>query len=298
MRRRSGSGVERVLSLLEWLAENPGQHGVREIARATSMQKSTAHRMLAALGKHHWVRQAAEDGKYSIGLKVLQLASAVLGRNTLLDVAAPICRELAQSAGEAVYVGVREGDHVVIIHKVGGLRGIRFEEDVGTRAYLHTTAIGKAILAGLTDDEIISALKPAGLPRRTSSSIHQWKALARQIAGIRRSGFAESDEENYIGALGIAAAVRDHTGQVVAAITVAGLKSRMLGERHAIVGLVRQAAARISLELGFHERQSGSLATPSSSRRVNRSSVESRRRNGMSHAGHTGLSLGRGKRAE
>lgn len=244
--------VERALVLLEWLARNPGAHGVREIARILAMKRSTAHRLLGTLCRRGWVRQTPEDLKYYIGLKILSLGSEVLSHITLLDVASPIARRLAEKTGEAVYLGVCEVGRVVIIHKVGGAHGIRFDENVGVRAYVHSSALGKAILAGLDDEEVDRILDDTGLPSRTAASITDRAEFHQELLKVRRQGFAESDEENYVGALGIAAAIRDQSGAVVAALTVAGLKARMKSSRVKLAQLVMDAARQISAELGHH----------------------------------------------
>ena len=244
--------VERALALLEWLARHPGGHGVREIDRMLGMKRSTAHRLLGTLCRRGWVRQAAEDFKYNIGLKVLSLGSEVLSHITFLDAAGPIARRLAKQTGEAVYLGVCEAGRVVIIHKVGGDHGIRFDENVGVRAYVHSSALGKAILAGLDDEEVDRILDDVGLPSRTPASITDRAKLHEELSKIRRQGFAESDEENYIGALGIAAAIRDQSGEVVGALTVAGLKARMKSTRRKLARVVVDATQQISAELGYH----------------------------------------------
>lgn len=244
--------VDRALVLLEWLARNPGGHGVREIARILGMKKSTAHRLLGTLCRRGWVRQTSEHLKYHIGLKLLSLGSEALSHITLLDAAIPIARRLAKEAGEAVYVGVCEAGRVVIVHKVGGAQGIRFDENVGVRAYVHTSALGKAILAELDDEEVDRIIDDAGLPSRTPASITDRSQLHRELSKIRRQGFAESDEENYIGALGIAAAINDQSGGVVGALTVAGLKARMKSSRRKLARLVTAATRQISAELGYH----------------------------------------------
>jgi len=243
--------VDRALAMLEWLARNPGAHGVREIARALTMTKSTAHRLLGTLTRRGWVRKAPGDLKYTIGLKVLSIGSVILNRTTFLEAAVPISRELARATGEAIYLGVQEGNDVVIIHKVGGAQAIRFDENVGTRAYLHTSAIGKAILAARDDAEVERILSETGLPRRTPATITDRARLFDELSKIRARGIAESNEENYVGALGVAATIYNQAGDVVGAITVAGLKSRMNSSRLKLARLVRVAANRISAELGF-----------------------------------------------
>jgi DNA-binding IclR family transcriptional regulator len=269
--------ADRALSLVEWLARNPGTHGVREIARALAINKSTAHRLLGTLARRGWARQTPGDQKYGIGLKVLSLGSEILRRTTLLDAAGPIARDLASASSETIFVGVPEGTRVVFVHKIDGNQPIRFDENVGATAYLHTSAIGKAILATMTEEEVERVIKETGLPRRTTASITHRQKLLRELAKIRTTGVAESDEENYAGALGVAAAFYDQLGNVAGAITIAGPKTRMNDARAALANLVRDAARRISAELGY-SHPSGSPAPGSPSKVPLRSPVNLRKR--------------------
>jgi IclR family acetate operon transcriptional repressor len=252
--------VERALILVEWLARNPSAHGVREISRKLRMSKSAVHRVLVTLDRRGWVRKTPDGLKYGLGLTPLCLGSEILNGITFLDVAAPIARELALATGEAIYLGVPDGNRVVIVHKVAGSHAIRFDENVGARAYLHTAAVGKAILAALDDKEINRVLNETGLPARTPATITDPARFRREIARIRAQGFAESDEENYVGALGIAAPIYDRSGAVEGAITVAGPKARMNPSRAKIAELVRNSAGRISAELGFRREEARSVA--------------------------------------
>ena len=267
MTSTSSAVVERALTLVEWLARNPGTHGVREIAGELAMSKSAVHRLLVTLDRRGWVRKTPDGLKYALGLTTLHLGSEVLNGITFLEAAAPIARELAQVTGEAIYLGVPDGTRVVIVHKVAGSHPIRFDESVGARAYLHTAAVGKAILASFKDSEIERVITETDLPARTSATITDPAQLRREIERIRAQGFAESNEENYVGALGIAAPIYDWSGQVAGAITVAGPKARMRSVKANIARQVRDSAGRISAELGFRPEARAS-ASPRAARRV------------------------------
>jgi DNA-binding IclR family transcriptional regulator len=100
---------------------------VREISRKLQMSKSAVHRVLATLERRGWVRKSPEGLNYGLGLTALCLGSEILNGITFLEVAAPIARELALATGEAIYLGVPDGNRVVIVHKVAGSHAIRFD---------------------------------------------------------------------------------------------------------------------------------------------------------------------------
>jgi DNA-binding IclR family transcriptional regulator len=247
--------VERALALLERLADEREPTGVLDLARKSGVDKSAVQRTLNALESRGWVRKNARTSKYSLGVRAVALAHKGLQAVDFLEVAAPIAKHLAQTTKETAFIGVQDDDRVVFVYKVPGLYAVRFEEQVGTSVDLHTTSIGKAILAALDDQHIEEVLSRTRLSARTEFTITSPEALKTEISAVRARGCAFSDEEHFLDVLGVGAVIRGASGSPLGGIGVIGPKMRMNELREQIARRVVEAAAAASREMGFGSKE-------------------------------------------
>jgi DNA-binding IclR family transcriptional regulator len=249
----AGSGgvqsVDRAVSVLEILAR--GSAGVSEVATELGVHKSTAFRLLTALEDRELVEQAQNRGKYRLGFGVLRLANAVVGRLDLTQQGRPVCEQLAAELGETVNIAVRRSHFVVNIDQARGPTSVGAHNWVGELTPLHATSTGKVLLASMEPAERRALLDSAGMPRFTANTITSLDELNAQIEQAVRDGYASAIEELEDGLNAIAAPVRDHTGGVVAALTVSGPAYRFDRRtlRDAAPEMIR-AAAEISHRMG------------------------------------------------
>jgi len=146
---------------------------------------------------------------------------------------------------------VLEGHEAVTVVLVDGSYSVRLHSWVGKRNDAHTTAMGKALLAGLSDATIDMLFPKKALPQRTEHTVATVAALKEQLAVIRRHGFALDNEELELGLRCIAAPIIDHSGSVVAALTIAGAASRLtMAKIDSYVAKIKACAAKISTEFG------------------------------------------------
>ena len=252
--RGEGSGgvqsVDRAVSVLEILAHR-GEAGVSEVAADIGVHKSTAFRLLAALEERELVEQTQERGKYRLGFGILRLASAVPGRLDVTQQARPVCEQLAAQLGETVNIAVRRLHFVVNLDQARGPSAVGAHNWVGELTPLHATSSGKILLAFMTPEERHDVLASSGFARLTPHTITSQRELEAHVDAAARDGYASSIEELEEGLNAVAAPVRDHTGGVIAALSVSGPVYRFTEKRlREVVPDVVAAAAAISHRMG------------------------------------------------
>lgn len=242
--------VDRALSVLELLARR-GEAGVTELASDIGVHKSTVSRLLAALEDRELVEQAFERGKYRLGFGILRLANAVSGRLDVTRQGREICERLAAEVGETVNIAVLRSEYAVNVDQARGPSAIGSHNWVGELTPLHATSSGKVLLAFMAADARRELLAEAGLPRFTARTITSPEKLEAQLRDVTRDGYVVTLEELEDGLNAVAAPIRDHTGVVIAALSVSGPAYRLTVERtRDIAPVVVAAADDVSRRMG------------------------------------------------
>ena len=228
-----------------------GRKSLTQIANHLNVSKSTAHRYLTTL-EGLGVVQRDERETYRLGLKLVELAGAVLAEHDLRREAEAELETLAQSTKETAHLAVPSGNG--LLPRQGGLpHAIRMFSRIGSRMPMHCTALGRSILAHWPEERVNQVLSE-GLPRRTPNTITDPAALRANLELVRRRGFAIDEEENEAGVRCVGAPVFDLAGAVVGAISIAGPTTRITPEvALAIAPAVMQAARAVSLRLGYQD---------------------------------------------
>lgn len=245
--------LQRGLDILEFLAAQCHPIGIRELAQRVELSPSTCHRLLHILQKRGYVQQDATTRLWTLGLKPLELGMRQLNNAGLPSVARPYLIELMRATHETVFLGVRDGDHIVYIDTILSEQAIRTDVTLGSRWPLHSGALGKVLLSAMPDAEIERIL--AGpLQAFTASTIVDPQRLRSEIARIRTCGYALNRGETVTGIFCAAAPLYDRSGQVAAAIGAAGPEQR-IGEANIprFIQLVTTTAQQISAHLGHIE---------------------------------------------
>jgi DNA-binding IclR family transcriptional regulator len=150
----------------------------------------------------------------------------------LVGVAKPCLKKLCDISQETVHLVLREGNYTVYLHREECFNSpIRVISNVGLYRALHTTAVGKSIMATMSDDEIADYWRRIDKTKVTPNTIDELSVLLRDIAEARLRGFAIDNEENTLGVRCIAVALVDYTGSHNAAISISGYKDRMDDKR-------------------------------------------------------------------
>lgn len=244
--------ISRSTAILQALKADPSPRGTRltEVSQRCGLEKSTTHRLLAALAAEGLVERDAETERYRLGLGLLELGMAVHQKLDIRVEALPILRSLADRAEETIHLGVARGPHVVYVEKVESPHAFQMRSRVGERMPLYSTGIGKAILAYAGEDELAVVLTN-GLERRTPHTITDPTELRIELQRIRVRGYSTDMEENEESVRCVAAPIFDHRLSVVGAISIAGPVFRFPEQRMAeLAAHVVGAAQEVSKRLG------------------------------------------------
>ena len=227
------------------------EEGLTELGARAGLNKVTALRILANLAEREYVERDA-DGRYHLGVRLLQLGMRKSAGLDLRTVARPALKRLHAASEETVNLAVPRAKAIVYIDILESARGLRMAAAVGMGDAYHSTAIGKAILAQWADERVGQTLGGSALARKTPWTIVDLTALRRELAAVRARGYAVDDEENEAGARCVGAPLFDHRGECIGAISVSGPASRLADRRIAeLAPRVVAAGREISAALGY-----------------------------------------------
>jgi DNA-binding IclR family transcriptional regulator len=235
--------VERALSILQWFDERTPELSVADVTARLGVHRSTATRLLAALERQRLLEVDPATGRYRLGLGVVTLAGLVLNRFPVRTLARDIVRDLRDETGETAYLGLLDGRDVMYIDQASSPYVAVNVDWVGERQPLTAGATGFLLLAFQPPSVVADMTREAGDPRVPSEL---------ELAKIRRDGYVLRRSDDPAGVCGVAAAIRDHLGATIAAVTVSVPNHRVDGSFEAVVlPAVLRAAARISERLGY-----------------------------------------------
>jgi DNA-binding IclR family transcriptional regulator len=250
---RTVPAVARAMDILELFLHGTDKLSAPEIMARTGLPRTTVHELVTTLTQRSYLATVPEQPhRYRLGVRVFQLGSAYAERIDLAREGGHIAREVAEACDETVHLAVLDGVGVVYIAKVDSTHSVRMVSAVGRRLPAHCTAVGKMLLSGLSP-ETFAALFPADRPLQamTPRSITSVSELERELAEIRRLGIAVESCESNPDVACVAAPVFDHSGRMVAAMSISVPISRWSAERQRTwARLVADGAARLSTVLG------------------------------------------------
>lgn len=236
--------VDRTVDVLG--AFDVGHRSLRltEVAARSGLTPPTTLRIVRRLVAGGFLDRRA-DGDYVIGRRLWDLGLLAPVQTELRDVAAPFLQDLQAATRATVHLAERDGDRVLYLERLQGSAAVPVLSRVGGRLPLHTTGVGKVLLAHAPAD--VRSRVFAELVRVTPYSISSPRVLARQLAAVRRDGFASTSGEMDVGNASVAVPVRGPDGEVVAAL---GLVVSSLGrDRPRLVAALTVAAAGVSRAL-------------------------------------------------
>jgi IclR family transcriptional regulator, KDG regulon repressor len=262
--------VEESIQVLQLLLDRQAPMTLAEITRTSGLSKNKTFRILYTLEKHQCVARNSE-GAYRLGVRFLHFGQHVQDRLDLRDTARPVLDWLAEQTRESIFLGLRDGDDALCVDARESPHSIRLFARVGQRAPMYAGGVPKVLLAFMDDAERARLLERIELKPLTSSTITERRHLEQVLEEIRDRGVAVTSDDMDEGVHSIAAPIRNHTGQVVAGVSIAGPSERFdVDTIERYIGLICQAAARISARLGNREvavapvakQPASELATP------------------------------------
>jgi IclR family transcriptional regulator, KDG regulon repressor len=244
------TAVERALNILEAAAKRRDGLTNSEISRKLGIPKSSASYILRTLERRGYLRRDVESGRYRLGLKILSLGGDAQANLDIADVALPFMRALVEKIHMTVHLAVLDQGEAVYIEKVEAPGFFKVNTWVGRRMFLHSTSVGKCLLAWLPKQEVEGLVKQQGLKKRTPKTITTMTKLFADLEHTKNEGYAVDDEENSLGARCLGAPVFDVAGNVVAALGASGTLTQVdEASMPRIAEALKETARRISRQM-------------------------------------------------
>lgn len=243
--------VGKVLRILELLDRSPAGLQLKDIARLTGLNKSTAHRFLKHLeGEGYLFRD--DSGAYMVGPRLVRFGTGVTYQALLSRISRPVLEQVWSTTGETVNLATLVGQEILYVDVMESLHTFRLVSQIGSRRPLSCTALGKAMLAAMSAEQRELLLPTLRFESATPRSITSVARLRKDIAQIARLGYALDDEEAVSGARCVGAAILDANGKVAGGISISGPTTRINKSNLAsIAQTVKLAALEISRRLGL-----------------------------------------------
>ena len=253
--------TDKLFGVLEAFSQNPkAPVTLEEITQSVGLAKTTVHRLLYSMKKIGYVDQNEQSGKYMLAPKFFELGRAVLPYQRVAALARPLLENLRIRCGESVHVGVLDKGLVTYIAVLESQNPYRCAAVIGEVNYAHSTAIGKCLLAELSEQQVEEVIREHGLSKLARNTITNGTQLLQELRRVREEGVATNIEENIDGVICVAAPILDQSGQTVAALSVSGPAIRMEVILEGAKQEVKRVAARISGMLGAPVADEGSRA--------------------------------------
>ncbi|MDD3569530.1 MAG: IclR family transcriptional regulator [Lachnospiraceae bacterium] len=218
--------IERAMSILELFEDGNREKSVKEIALKLDLSKSTVFGLINTLANLNYLHQNEDNLKYSLGLKVLALGSAVSQSNLLSKAANPHLQKLSFKFQETCLLAIEENGFVVYIDKTESSSSISINTRIGTKKDLFCTGVGKCFLAFMPKENADNIIN-LGLRKLTPNTIDNASDLEKELNSIRKRGFAFDNEEYELGISCVAVPVFSNSGKIIASISLTGPTARI-----------------------------------------------------------------------
>ena len=249
--RTRAKSADRALRVLEYLATAPDGTNFTDISRALNLPKSSAHELLAVMTDRSFIEFNPETKAYRLGIRTWELGQAFVAHRDLMTEARPVIQAISATLDETVQIAVLDGFEEVYLDRIDSSQQLRVQAIIGARAPAHPTALGMVLLADRREGDLLRGLRTHKLRAATAHSITTADELIAELRWVRAQGFALDNEEHAVDLRCVAMPVRDHSGSVVAAVSVAVPITRGSADQmtDALLALAR-GARDISRKLG------------------------------------------------
>lgn len=250
--------LDRTLDLLEVLADRPASYTLTELTEALRMPKNAVFRIATTLVLRGYAERDDPAKVYRLSRKLLSLGRQVVGGESLVREAAPFLTSLRDATGETALLGTLSGSQGIVLDQAPSLHPVKVLVELGHAFPLLTAAPAKAMIAFLPAEKQAALVSSMRFTKRTRLTIRTPAAYRRELAEVRRTGFAldrGEESETYACA---AAPVFDHRDEVVAALWVSGPSDRVDAKRMKALGpIVKGIAKALSRRLGSSDEAGG-----------------------------------------
>lgn len=243
--------VQKVGRILNLFSVEKPEWGVSEVAAVLGLPKSSVSAMMSSLAEQGLLQRTG-DRRYRLGWGIMAMSRVLLETTRFRDEARRGMEYLVSLFGETVHLATLERGQVLYVDKMQGTRAIQVAVTaVGGKFSAHASGVGKAILAYRPWEEVVEILEREGMPARTPNTITTLEEFREELERVRRQGYAHDIEEGMLELCCVAAPIRDHTGEVVASMSLSVPAYRFWQSeekyRNTLIGTVR----KVSENLGY-----------------------------------------------
>jgi DNA-binding IclR family transcriptional regulator len=243
--------IHRTLDIIEALIK-VRMMTVSEVNQQFNIPKSSAYAILQTLKARGYVHKDEQD-RYSLTLQLFSLGSELIAGIDLRRSTYSLLKELADRAQITAHLAVLEGTRAVYIEKIEVMASVRLRTEVGRTLHLHSTGIGKALLAFRPEDEIDRILAVLPLPALTPKTITDAAGLKKELAKVRAQGYSVGSEENEVDTRAVGAPIFGPNGRIIAAVNLGATTLQMKPKDVPRLGaLLKEYAMKMSERLGYH----------------------------------------------
>ncbi|HWO78531.1 MAG TPA: IclR family transcriptional regulator [Bacillus sp. (in: firmicutes)] len=244
--------VDRALRILDLFDEYETELKITDISDKMQLHKSTVHSLLKTLQTNGYIEQNMENGKYRLGMKLFERGNLVIRRLDLRTIAKKYLIDLSVKSQNTVHLVILDGKEGIYIDKVEGASATVLYSRIGRRVPLHSSAVGKALVANKSKRELQEILNNYEFIQQTPNTITDEETFIAELEKVKEKGYAIDNEENEPGITCVAVPIWDHSGTVVAAISMSQNTASVNEEKlERTVEMLKDASIKISKEMGF-----------------------------------------------
>jgi DNA-binding IclR family transcriptional regulator len=244
--------VDRALRILDLFDENENEIKITDISDRMGLHKSTVHSLLKTLLMHGYIDQNPENGKYKLGMKLFERGNFIIHGLDIRKVAKSHLVDLSKKTGQTTHLGILNGKEGVYIDKVEGPKAVILYSRIGRRIPIHSSAIGKSLVAFKNKEELRKLLQGYIYNLQTSNTITNEEDFLVELEQVSHRGYAVDNQENEPGVRCVAVPVHDHKGQVIAAVSISTLINQVDdAELLLFTEMLKKEADEMSHKMGY-----------------------------------------------
>ena len=246
--------VARAIDMLNMISETKDPLTITEISQRLDIPKSTAFDIINTLVDKGYLETDKKQKTFSMGINVFQVGSRYLDKLDFQSAAHSLLEEMMLKSGETVFLAVENQGRLVYLDKVESNASVRTDSRLGTSNPMYCTGLGKALLAAYENDRVKAIISQEPMKAKTEYTLTNYQELLRDLEQTRRRGYSIDNRESELEVFCVAAPIYDLSGRPVAAISIAGMASRMLGNDQKVAEfgkLVMETALLVSKRLGY-----------------------------------------------
>lgn len=250
---QKNQSVEKVLWIIEYMAEVRAPMKLQEISKGSGFPASTIFRLLTSLINMGYVYQDKETLKYSLTLKFCKIGDSVRSSLNVTEIVHPYLLDISNKSGEIAYFAIEEDMTLVYLDAIGGINTQNTNlKRIGRIAPLYATGIGKLLLLNYDDDKLNKLINTKGLVKYTENTLNSFDAIKKELEKIRTQGYALDEQECEEGVSCISMPIRDYSGRVAGGISISGSPSRIRPDRYEeFLNILTPVCKEISEKLGY-----------------------------------------------